>query len=253
MSNRLEGYVLLINTLLPLLVGVGLVALAMSVAGSIELAWTKVCTEEQIAEPGCIPGARQHLQDLARMVEKAEWVVTEVVARTDDEIKTATADFQRMKDRLNAANVDDLTKLELKTVNPTTLKLDFDRKNPIVDVTVVGKGIFVPGINLASSEVDLGAKVRGFVKDTVLAPFGHVESAIKQLDELKPLRDDLVEAQKDVGRVAQSLLELAAPVGRAAKWVAWCALLVLAWLGFNYVHWSYQRLRRALVLIRGQA
>ena len=223
MMGRVRGFVLIVNTVLPFLIVVGLSTLAWQTATNIEHAWVGTCDRK--GQPsGCLKGIAPALNDM--------------VVRNRASVQKTQAAVQKSKAKVSAA----FTKL-----GNAKDKVDGIVKAVAKPLAVVEK------IKVAKIGEKVTKPFRSMMEavSSLAAPFKDLKAAAAEMAKLEALQGQMKAMQRDLSDAAARVLELAKPMGSMARMIAWFSVILAFWLGFSYVVWAYGRLVTGIALIRG--
>lgn len=224
MMRRVRGFVLIVNTLLPILVIGGLGALAWQAANNIEQAWVGTCDKK--GKPGgCLKGIEPALND--------------IVFRTEKSVKQTQAAVAKSKAKVSAAFT----------------KMGKAKKN--VDKVFTGMGKLlapIEKIKLANIGPTVTKPLRNVVSaiTSLAAPLKDLEAAAAEMVKLEALQGQMEAMQRDIADASARMLALGKPISDMAQLVVWFSGILVLWLGFSYVVWAFGRIATGVAMLRGQ-
>jgi hypothetical protein len=223
MMGRVRGFVLIVNTLLPFLVIVGLGALAWQTASNIEHAWVGTC-DKKGKPAGCLKGIEPALNDIVVRTQKSVKQTQAAVAKSKAKVSAAFKKMGKAKKKVDkvftgiSKLLSPIEKIKLANIGPTVTK-------PLRSV-----------VNAITA---------------LATPLKDLEAAAAEMVKLEKLQGQMEAMQRDIGHASARMLALGRPIGDMARLVAWLSGILALWLGFSYLIWAYGRLATGLAMIRG--
>lgn len=220
--NRVRGFVLIVNSLLPLLIVVGLGGLVWQAANNMERAWVGTCDGKNQPK-GCLKGIEPALNDIVLRTEKSVKQTQAAVAKSKAKVSAAFRKMGKAKEKVDSVFTGigkllrPIEKIKVANIGPTVTK-------PLRSV-----------VNAITA---------------LAAPLKDLEAAAAEMVKLEALQGQMAAMQRDLADASAWLLELARPIAGMARMVVWLSGGLVLWLGFSYIIWAYGRLVTGMAMIR---
>lgn len=241
MLIRLQGLVLIINTLIPAALLLAAAGLFLFFKSDVETAWTQ--------------DVRPQLTAIEKSAEQSIGLVEDAVSNASTKISSAAKGLDKVSKGFDA--VGDAVAPTLKKLNGIsvpTFKVGWRHEKfcgpkkfkcvPSVTPSnwAFGKEIAKP-FNAAFGAMASAAK-----------PLADMKDAIAELGVIEDISGEAAKAQKALGRLAATVLSLAKPIGTLFTAIGYIVIFLVVWFGFQYAVRGANHLRNGFrMLITGQA
>lgn len=237
--RRIEGIVQLVNTFLPVLVGIGLLVFVAQASMHLNRAWARL----EPALEAIVEGAEDSIRVAAEIKERTE----EDIQRSLQRIDHTVAEVQRIRNSV-AKPISDVGQLAVPLP-----KMSFSDFEETIDVGFTERTIRIRNIvpKVSTSDWRFGHRIAAPFNDAfeaigrLVEPVGDLKRAIKELDELKKVQAEVVAMQAQLATASRAVLDLVDPLVTLLRWVGWALMALIAWLCFSYLFWCRSRIHSA--------
>ncbi len=245
MLMRLQGFVLIVNTLLPVVLLGGIAGAFLYGQGRLEAQWA-------IVEPELV-ALRDSAGASVVLVQATTDRVTGHLKKAGEGLDAVGKEFAKA----SATVAPTLTAIEKVTVpglKVTTVQnalCGYERKGrklqqkscwPHLEIVKSGLGVAV-----AKPFRDVYATMA-----TAAQPLSDIKLALGELDALGALPGKAAEAQAAIGIVADEAIRLAGPIGAAFRVVGYVSIFLLVWFGVQYGVRGTARIREGWRMLLGK-
>ena len=244
MPARLNGLVMIVNTLLPAILLIAVAAVFLAYKGEVARGWQD---------------ARQSLEAIRDSAQGTIDKVDSAATRAANKLEAAMAGLEAVGGRFEKISQDANTALApLDKLRVPKFSVGWDDKEKCVDTKLFGdKCIKWREPSVGTEWSNIGAAVKKPFTDAFDAmsaaakPLGDLKAAAAELAVLKTLPQEAEKAQAQLAVVADRALAVAAPIGRILTVAGYIAVFLTLWLGFVYGLRGYSRLIEGWTLMTG--
>jgi hypothetical protein len=238
---RIQGMLILVNTLLLPLVLLAVAWLVAAYGERVQSGWQET---------------RGSLDSIAARAEGSAQRVVDVAVRSEAQVRAAMDKLESVGRTLSEAGakasrpLNAIARLSVPTVSISMSDLYARPPKPWPSFKI---GPFKPEVRYDS--FSFGEKIAApfrTVFDTLgelAEPLDDLKGAVQELEKLKALQPEFARFEAEVAAVSRNALEFLTEILLLLSWLAYALMALMAWLALCYVVWAAGRLKRGTALL----